>query len=89
MRSTSPTARLWNTLGLTPSTNYTLRLTCNQNQAVSITSGSFTVLQPVFYYVNDASTSDDVYCTAVGDDGNDGLSPATPKATVQAILDAI
>ena len=81
-------AFLWNTLGLTSSTNYTLRLTCNQNQAVSVTSGSFTVLQPVFYYVNDASTSDDVYCTAVGDDGNDGLSPATPKATVQAILDA-
>ena len=40
------------------------------------------------YYVNDAATTNDGYCTAVGNDANDGLSPATPKATLQAILDA-
>jgi parallel beta-helix repeat protein len=40
------------------------------------------------YYVNDASTGFDEWCSASGSDINDGLSPATPKATVQAILDA-
>src|SRR5208283_4086545 len=37
----------WNTLGLIPSTNYLLRLTCNQKPSVSATSGPFTLLQPV------------------------------------------
>ena len=77
----------WNTLGLIPSTNYLLRLTCNQNPSVSATSGPFTLLQPVSYYVNDPFTTNDVYCTAAGDDANDGLSPATPKATLQALFD--
>ena len=40
------------------------------------------------YYVNDGSTADDLWCTAVGNDANDGLTPATPKATVQSILSA-
>lgn len=39
------------------------------------------------FYVNDASTAGDVYCTAVGNDGNNGLSPSTPKLTIQALLD--
>jgi C1A family cysteine protease len=40
------------------------------------------------YYVNDAKATDDEWCTAPGADTNDGLSPATPKATVQSVLDA-
>jgi parallel beta-helix repeat protein len=40
------------------------------------------------YYVNDSSTTVDNWCTAAGSDANDGLSPTTPKATVQAVLDA-
>ena len=40
------------------------------------------------YYVNDTLDDGDVYCTAAGNDRNDGLTPATPKATLQAILDA-
>jgi len=40
------------------------------------------------YYVNDSSTTNDNWCTAVGNDSNDGLTPATPKATVQAIIGA-
>lgn len=40
------------------------------------------------YFVNDASTNGDVYCTAIGNDSNHGLTPAEPKATLQAILDA-
>ncbi|MGD9613307.1 MAG: right-handed parallel beta-helix repeat-containing protein, partial [Kiritimatiellia bacterium] len=40
------------------------------------------------YYVNDAATAGDVYCTAVGDDSNHGYTPDKPKASLQAILDA-
>jgi hypothetical protein len=39
------------------------------------------------YYVNDTETSGDVFCTASGDAANNGLSPATPKTSVQDILD--
>ncbi len=39
------------------------------------------------YYVNDASTAGDIYCSASGDAGNDGLSPGSPKANLQSILD--
>ncbi len=41
-----------------------------------------------FYYVNDATTTNDAWCTAAGDDAQTGLDPAHPKATVQAILAA-
>ena len=39
------------------------------------------------YYVNDASQINDYYTTAPGNDANNGLTPATPKATVQSVLD--
>ena len=38
------------------------------------------------FYVNDASTVNDVYCTAAGSDANDGRTPGTPKATIQDVL---
>ena len=41
------------------------------------------------YYVNDTSTTNDVYTTVVGNDANNGLSPASPKASLQALLDAV
>ena len=39
------------------------------------------------YYVNDDTVQGDVYCAAPGNDANDGLTPDTPKRTVQAIID--
>ena len=39
------------------------------------------------YYVNDDSLAGDEYCTAIGNDANDGLTPATPKRSVQAVID--
>ena len=36
------------------------------------------------WYVNDNSPSGDVYCTAVGNDTNNGTSPSTPKLTLNA-----
>ena len=42
----------------------------------------------IAYYVNDIYERGDVYCTTDGNDLNDGLTPETPKATLQAILDS-
>jgi hypothetical protein len=42
----------------------------------------------IAYYVNDIYEQGDTYCTADGDDANDGLTPETPKASLQAVLDA-
>lgn len=39
------------------------------------------------YYVNDPYADNDVWSTSTGDAINDGLSPATPKATIQQIID--
>ncbi|MDD5066727.1 MAG: NosD domain-containing protein, partial [bacterium] len=38
------------------------------------------------YYVNDGSTSGDVFCSATGDDANSGVSPGSPKATLTNLL---
>ncbi|HMP74713.1 MAG TPA: right-handed parallel beta-helix repeat-containing protein [Kiritimatiellia bacterium] len=41
------------------------------------------------YYVNDAFTEGDVYCTVPGNDEFSGFLPSTPKASLQALLDAV
>lgn len=67
------------------------RAYCVENTSIEASSLSTFVLRnggSIYYYVNNALETNDVYCTAAGDDGNDGLTPATPKASVQAILDA-
>ena len=38
------------------------------------------------FYVNDGSTTDDLFCSATGNDTNDGLSPSSPKASVQSVV---
>jgi hypothetical protein len=38
------------------------------------------------YYVNDVSTIGDFYCTAIGNNSNNGLSPSSPKATLTNLL---
>ena len=40
------------------------------------------------YYINDNSTSGDVFTTAVGNDANSGKDPADPMATLAALLQA-
>lgn len=44
---------------------------------------NFAVVGQTTYYVNDASTSGDVFCTAIGNNSSDGLSSATPKLTLK------
>lgn len=38
------------------------------------------------YYVNDNSTANDIYCSAVGAAGNTGLTPNSPKATIAQVI---
>jgi len=47
---------------------------------------TFTHAGNTLYYVNDGSTSNDLFCSAVGSDTHNGLSPATPVASLQTIL---
>jgi hypothetical protein len=37
-------------------------------------------------YVNDAATANDIFCSAIGSDANNGLTPATPKLSLAAAL---
>lgn len=78
----------WDTKDLCDGPYYLIRITSNEDPDVWVVSERwFTVHNgPVAYYVNDASTDHDAWCTAPGDDVNDGLTPATPKAMVQAVL---
>lgn len=41
---------------------------------------------PRMFYVNDARVTNDYYTLAAGSDAHDGLTPSTPKATVQDVL---
>ncbi len=43
-------------------------------------------INPVNYYVNDADTNGDVYTTAPGSDGNRGLRPDVPMASLDKLL---
>jgi hypothetical protein len=38
------------------------------------------------YYVNDGNITGDFYCTAIGNNSNNGLSPSTPKATLTNLI---
>ncbi len=49
-------------------------------------STNFTTILSTYYYINDTSTVGDVYCDAVGNDGNSGMDPAEPMATIQQLL---
>lgn len=41
---------------------------------------------PTTYYVNDASTTGDRWCSAIGNDANNGTSISTPKLTLADVL---
>lgn len=44
-------------------------------------------LRPVVFYVNDQSSTGDVYTTGLGSSSNDGLTASAPLDQVQAVLD--
>jgi parallel beta-helix repeat protein len=75
---------------LTPAADYLVQVTRNDNGKPSDTSRlPFTISTANhIYYVNDATVQTGDWTTAPGNDANDGLTPATPKATIQAVLAA-
>lgn len=72
----------------TASLSYYLRVVCNQNPLVyDATKSPFTVLRrSARYYVNDANTNGDWYCSAPGADNNTGASPNQPIASLAELL---
>lgn len=50
--------------------------------------GLVTEAAGIAYYVNDSSTTNDVYCTNVGNSTNSGTNVASPKATIQQVIDS-
>ncbi len=81
---------LWNTTSLSPSVQGKLRLTASDGTVVENDSTyCFSVRNEgdtFKFYINDASTSGDQYCTKIGADANDGLTPATPMANLNTLL---
>lgn len=79
----------WNTAGLPSGTNYLVRISKTDGTAMNTLAAAFEVSGsgPRTYYVNDTNTLNDVFCSAPGSAGNDGLSATTPKDSIQAILD--
>ncbi len=82
---------LWDSVPYGRSAMGLWRAFCVEDSGISAASQSTFILRnggSIPYYVNDSSTTGDVYCTVIGDDANNGLTPATPKASLQSILDA-
>lgn len=75
-------------VAVTTSTYYRAKVT---NGCDSYTASVYVVVGgtpvPTNYYVNDNSTSGDVFCSNVGNAANNGRNPCSPKASLQDIFD--
>ena len=71
---------------VTPGTNYEIRI--SRGAIVDSSDDVFSITAPItVYYVNDGSVNGaGDWTTAPGNDVNDGLTPATPKATIASVL---
>ncbi len=70
-----------------PGTNYRIRVTRVGTAVTDTSNAAFTVTLPItVYYVNDATVEAGDWTTAPGNDANDGLSAATPKSSIRAVL---
>ncbi len=80
----------WNPFGFPSSPQAMWRVVSEENPAISDSCDVpfFLRLGPYIFYVNDATTNGDMYCTAIGRATNLGLSASTPKDTVQGVLNA-
>ena len=77
----------------TPSDTYRVRVTSVLAPTISDTSNNdFSISAATStYYVNiagDSDFSDNEYTTAAGNDANDGLTAASPKASIRSVLDS-
>lgn len=74
--------------GIDLSKNWHIRVTSQQGGNPSDISASVALAASGNdYYINDGSTDNDVYTTAVGDNTNSGKSPDAPMASLAALLD--
>lgn len=74
---------------LTPASNYRIRVTRVDSGVEDLSDGPFTITAPItVYYVNDSTVLPNDWTLAAGDDGNDGFSPLTPKATIRSVLES-
>lgn len=81
---------LWNSVPYGRSALGRWRAFCLEDDSIFAASQARFVLRnggQIPYYVNDADTNGDVYCSAPGDPLNDGLTSASPKTSLQDILD--
>ncbi len=76
---------LVNLTGLSAGTYYMHIFGAENNYSLSVEPAGTS--STTVYYVNDLDLTNDVYTTAIGDDVNNGLTPATPKQTVQDVID--
>src|SRR5439155_26227783 len=75
---------------LAPASNYLVRVTRKDASQASANSPAPFIISPPanVFYVNDGTVNPGDWTTAPGNDANDGLTPATPKTSIQAILNA-
>ena len=71
---------------------YLVRVSADADPSISdVSDHTFLVTEPIsLYYVNlagDLDFSDNEYTVAAGSDLNDGLTPATPMASIRAVLE--
>ena len=74
---------------LAPGNDYLIQVTREDGSGLSaVSSQPFSITLPIHtYYVNSGTVFAGGYATTPGNDANDGLTPATPKASIAAILD--
>ena len=75
---------------ITPGNNYLIQVSSDQYAGLTASSAQpFAIPAPVhIYYINDATVNSGDWTTAAGSDSNDGLTPATPKASIAGVLAA-
>ncbi len=80
---------LWSIPAGTSPGTYSIRVSIPDDGLADASIAPFTIVPPVHvYYVNDGTVLPGDWTTAPGSDANDGLTPATPKASIQAVLAA-
>jgi len=81
---------LWNSTNVVSGLRTVFRLIdLNANQQLHVTKYPFAVRNhPVIFYVNDHSTSGDVYTISTGSFTNSGLVVSQPKSSLQHVFDA-
>ena len=80
---------LWSIPAGTTPGSYSIRVTWPNAGLAGTSLAPFTITAPVHvYYVNDGTVLSGDWTTEPGSDANDGLTPATPKASIQGVLAA-